>query len=167
MTNNGSKRSMASSSKGRSSTKGGSKEFGRLITQSKLRLSGNLKHKPETSTSKYTSKAQDLKIRSLEETNIILANENDMLHQENDQLKLKLAAITKRLVESAEAMDSMELLLSSISGKLISERSTCQKIYDEYTILTREKEKDIMNAEMNQNYLETKNSLLKEVLTKR
>lgn len=34
-------------------------------------------------------------------------------------------------------------------------------------ILTREKEKEIINAEMNQNYLETKNSLLKEVLTKR
>lgn len=34
-------------------------------------------------------------------------------------------------------------------------------------MLTREKEKDVMNAEMNQNYLETKNSLLKEVLTKR
>lgn len=34
-------------------------------------------------------------------------------------------------------------------------------------MLTREKEKEIMSAEMSQNYLETKNSLLKEVLTKR
>ena len=41
------------------------------------------------------------------------------------------------------------------------------KVYEEYTLLTREKEKDVMSAEMSQNYLETKNSLLKEVLTKR
>jgi hypothetical protein len=34
---------------------------------------------------------------------------------------------------------------------------TIHNQYNEYTLLTREKEKDVIQAEMNQNYLETKN----------
>lgn len=73
----------------------------------------------------------------------------------------------RQLPSLAESIETMEELYSETTQNLIKERDTCKKIYDEYMILTREKEKQIMNAEMNQNYLETKNSLLKEVLTKR
>ena len=72
-----------------------------------------------------------------------------------------------QLATLAESTETIEELFSESVQSLVHERETCKKIYDEYMILTREKEKQIMNAEMNQNYLETKNSLLKEVLTKR
>lgn len=67
----------------------------------------------------------------------------------------------------AKSAEEMEEMYSLAVNTLLDERQACSKIYQEYTMLTREKEKDVMNAEMNQNYLETKNSLLKEVLTKR
>ena len=64
---------MNSNSKSRSSAQG-SKEFGRLITKSKLRLSTNIA-KPDSAL-KINNKAYESKIRKLEDTNLILIREN-------------------------------------------------------------------------------------------
>lgn len=170
----GSKRSMNSNSKSRSSAKGGSKEFSRLMTKSKLRLSGHLT-KPDSSTSKYTTKAADLKMLRLEEANIMLMTENEYLLRENKDLKNKLNTYINFDIEKlinqypvlAQSVEELEEMFSDTTEALNQERETCRKVYNEYMALIREKEKDIMNAEIAQNYLETKNSLLKEVLTKR
>lgn len=169
----GSKRSVGSNSKSRSSVKG-AKEFSKLITKSKLRLSGHIS-KPDSSTSKYTTKASDLKIQKLEEANMHLINENEYLHKENQQLKKKLNTYMNMDIEHllnhhpilAESVEEMELMFSQVSQSLVHERQICRRVYEEYMLLIREKEKENINAEMNKNYLETKNSLLKEVLTKR
>lgn len=74
-----SKRSINSNSKSRSSNKG-SKEFGRLITKSKLRLSGNISM-PTSSVSKYSTKVEDVRVKRLEETNALLRKENGRLRK--------------------------------------------------------------------------------------
>ena len=168
MTNNHSKRSIKSGgSKSRSSCKD-SKERNRLMTKSKLRLSG-----------KMSAKTTEVRVKQLEDSNMLLTRENEMLLKENIGLKEKLnyysgyesdSDMPPHLVQLqtlAENAEQLEETLAHTIQDLIKERETCRKVYDEYTILTREKEKDIMSAEMNKNYLETKNSLLKEVLTKR
>lgn len=66
-------KSVNSNSKSRSSAQG-SKEFGRLITKSKLRLSTNI-NKTESSV-KVSSKTYEYKIRKLEDTNLVLMKEN-------------------------------------------------------------------------------------------
>ena len=169
---NGSKRSINSNSKSRSSAKG-AKEFGRLITKSKLRLSGNISK--QDPTPKFNMKSNELKIWKLEDANLLLMRENKKLIKENIELKEKLTNYINYDIELmlnqfpnlAESLETMELLFSESAQSLIQERETCKKIYEEYMILIREKEKETINAEINQNYLETKNSLLKEVLTKR
>lgn len=171
---NTSKRSMHSNSKSRSSVKNSNKDFNRLITKSKLRLSGHI-IKPESATSKYTTIASDIKIQRLEEANSMLCNENEYLVKENMDLREKLNSyinfdlgqLMSQFPILAEHCETMEELFSNAVSDLIQERDACKQVYDEYTMLTREKEKEIMSAEMSQNYLETKNSLLKEVLTKR
>jgi hypothetical protein len=170
MTNNHSKRSVKSGSKSRSSCKD-SKELNRLMTKSKLRLSG-----------KISAKTTEIRAHQLEESNMLLTRENEMLLKENMTLKEKLSLFSNyvkdfsisniqhmfdQLPKLAENVEFLEETLSTTIQGMIKERQTCKKVYDEYTLLTREKEKDIMSAEMNKNYLETKNSLLKEVLTKR
>jgi hypothetical protein len=171
---NNSKQSMHSNSKSRSSAKASNKDFNRLITKSKLRLSGHTAH-PESATSKYTTIASDIKIQRLEEANIILNNEKEYLTKENMSLREKLnlyinfdiGQLMNQFPRLAEHCETMEELYSNAINDLIKERDSCKHVFEEYTVLTREKEKDIMNSEMNLNYLETKNSLLKEVLTKR
>lgn len=154
---NSSKRSFNSNSKSRSSGKW-NKEFGRLITKSKLRLSANIS-KPNTSTSKY-SKIDDLRLKRLEETNEILRKENAQLRK---YLNYDVEYLLKSHKTLSKSIEELEEILSNALQELNQEREAWRKIFEEYTALTREKEKDIMNAEMDKNYLETKNSLLKEV----
>ena len=73
---------MKSGSKSRSSWKD-SKEFNKLITKSKLRLS-----------CKVAGKTNEVRIQQLEESNMLLSRENDMLVKENASLKWKLAAFS-------------------------------------------------------------------------
>lgn len=106
---------------------------------------------------------------------LFLWKKTNKLIKENIELKERLKSFVsndidimlRQLPTLAESIELMEELYSEAVQNLIQERDTWKKIYDEYMILTREKEKQIINAEINQNYLETKNSLLKEVLTKR
>lgn len=101
-------------------------------------------------------------MKRLEET-------NEILRKENAQLRKYLSYDVEYLLKShkslSKAIEELEEILSESLQELVQERDACRKIYEEYTALTREKEKDIMNAEMDKNYLETKNSLLKEVLS--
>lgn len=79
MTNNHSKRSVKSGSKSRSSASKDGKDYNRLITKSKLRLSGKL-----------NTKTTEIRVRQLEESNMYLTRENEMLVKENLKLKEQL-----------------------------------------------------------------------------
>lgn len=154
MTNNHSKRSVKSGSKSRSSASKDGKDYNRLVTKSKLRLSGKLP----------TTKTTEIRVRQLEESNMYLTRENEMLVKENLKLKDQLNAYSnycrdfsidniqymlQQLPKLGKWTEELEEAFSTVTQDLIKERESCQRVFEEYTILTREKEKDIMTAEMN------------------
>jgi outer membrane protein assembly factor BamD (BamD/ComL family) len=100
-------------------------------------------------------------MKRLEETNEILRKENAQLRK---YLNYDIDYLLRSHKDLSIAIEEIEEMLSDALQELTQEREACKRIYEEYTTLTREKEKHIMNAEMDKNYLETKNSLLKEVL---
>lgn len=126
---NSSKRSINSTSKSRSSAKGVNKDFNRLITKSKLRLSGNIS-KPESATGKYSTIASDMKMQKLEEVNFKLATENELLRSENGRLKEKLNMFLNCNIDQileqypvlAKSAEEMEELYAQTAAQLVQER---------------------------------------------
>ena len=93
-----------------------------------------------------------------------LTRENEMLVKENLKLKDQLNAYSnycrdfsidniqymlQQLPKLGKWTEELEEAFSTVTQDLIKERESCQRVFEEYTILTREKEKDIMTAEMN------------------
>lgn len=83
-----------------------------------------------------------------------------MLTSQVDSLTQKLHSVEKREKELSEKYQKSQSELERLN-KLTSD------MYEEYTILAKEKDSEAMQAEIDKNHMETKIRLLKEVLTKK
>ena len=90
-----------------------------------------------------------------------------VLNTENEKLKKLSEIFTMKFIESATACEELQEMYSNISKECIKFKKSESEIFDKYVIACQEKERVLVDSEMQFAHLKMKIKLLEEVLTKR
>lgn len=83
-----------------------------------------------------------------------------MLQKQIESLDVKVRKSEESLHQSEEKYEKIKIEMEDIN-------SLASNLYNEYTILAKERDCEIMKGEIDKSHMETKIRLLKEVLTKK